>query len=43
MGVNDTVALVVENIGEGEKFQKAAFAGAGLTDDVDVAGAVAAE
>ena len=41
VGVDDTVALIVENVGEGEEFQEARFTGAGLTDDVDVAGAVA--
>ena len=42
MGVDNTVALVVINVGQSEEFEEAAFASAGLTDDIDVAGAVAA-
>ena len=41
MRVDDTIALIVENVREGEKFEEAGFAGAGLADDIDVAGAVA--
>ena len=43
VGVDDAVALVVENIREGEKFEQATFAGTGLADDIDVAGAIATE
>ena len=41
--VDDTIALIVKDVGEGEEFEETGFAGAGLTDDIDVAGAVAAE
>ena len=43
VGVDNTVALVIINIGEREKFEESGFTGAGLTDNVNVAGAVAAE
>ena len=41
--VDDTIALVVENIRECEKFEHTGLTSASLTDDIDVAGAVAAE
>ena len=43
MRVDDTIALVVENIRECEKFEHTGLTSTGLTDDIDVAGAVAAE
>ena len=41
VGVNNTITLVVENIGESKEFKKARFSGACLADDIDVARAVA--
>ena len=41
--IDDAVALIIENVREGEKLKKAGFTSAGLTDDIDVAGAVTAE
>ena len=41
--VDNTIALIVENVGERKKFEHTGFTGAGLTDDVNMARAVAAE
>ena len=41
MRVDNTITLVVENIGKGKKFEKAALPCPSLTDDVNVARAVA--
>lgn len=38
--VDDTIALIIENIREREKFEHTRFTSTGLTDDVNVAGAV---
>ena len=39
--VDNAVTLIVENVGEGEKFEKSRFAGAGLTDNINMARTVA--
>ena len=41
--VDDTIALIMKNVGEGKKFEHAAFSGAGLADDVNVATAIGAK
>ena len=43
VGVDDTITLIIKDVGKGEELEEAGFSGASLTDDVDVAGAVAAE
>ena len=43
MGVDDTIALIVKNIGKREQFQEAGFSSAGLADYVDMTTAVASE
>lgn len=39
--VDDTITLIIKDVAEGKKLQHTGFAGAGLADNVDVAGAVA--
>ncbi len=42
VGIDDAIALIIIDVGESEKFEEAALPCAGLTNDVDVARAVAA-
>ena len=41
--IDDAIALIIENVGESEEFEKAGFTSTGLADDIDVAGTVTAE
>lgn len=43
VGVDDAIALIVKYVAESKKLEHAGFAGAGLTDNVNVARTVAAE
>ena len=43
MWVDNAITLIIEDVGESEELEETGFTGAGLTDDVDVTGAVAAQ
>ena len=40
MGIDDAVALIVKNVGEGKEFEKSAFPCASLADDIDMTRAI---